>query len=358
MRSEYFSSQPSRIRGHKEKEISDPINWDRIVYLTMVAIAALVLLYFIFDYFMVIEGNGQVMADRYDVRFPVDVRITGMYVQEGDSVQTGDRLFSFVRTYQTQSPQQRRDEKRRLKEKIVDIEGDIAEERTALNNSEDRMGYLKEQKELLKREIRLGVSNVRDLRNIEREILNTGEDIALASSKLKKLKDQEEILQQWYNSDELVGNIAEPGVDIGTEVSSGEELNGPFQPIDFTTPSPGIIERIDKDVTELTVRSESIVTIKRETKDLFIRAIFLRDNINYITNGDTLGIKFDHGINSKGVVTGFEIPQFSNWDIIEEEKFNNINKYVVVRLEPVDSEAFEVWNKNSNVGVTIRKTVF
>lgn len=355
MKSEYFSSQPSQIRGTREKEIEETINWDRIVYLTMLGIAGILLAYFLFDYYMIVEGQGRVIANRYEVRFPVDVRVTDLYVEEGDSVQSNDRLFSFAIVHQAQSPEQTRDEKRRLQEQILNVEGDIQQRQAQLSNSRDRLKYYRQQKELVQKEIRLGVSNIRDLRAIERDIMSEKQDSALAASRLQVLRQEKSTLQEWMNAPQMFNLFAEIGMEgqMSGE-QAGEQGN---ESIEFTSPSQGVVERVSKNASELAMRSESIVTIKKKTKEIFIRAIFERDGLEYISEGDTLNVDFDNGSESGGVVIGFDTPQISNWDVVGIGEYGNINKYAVVRLKPVDEKAFDTWQKNSNVGLTIRKVI-
>jgi multidrug resistance efflux pump len=355
MKSEYFRSKPSKIRGTREKAVEESINWDRVVYLSIIGFVLIALSYFLFDYYMIIEGQGRVVANRVEVRFPVDVRVTEMFVEEGDSARANEPLFSFAVIHQSQSPEKSRDERRRLEEKIMDVQGDIDQGKISYENAVEQLEYYKNQKELVQKEIRLGVSTLNDLRRIENKIMGLKQDTSLASSKLKHLRQQKARLANWRKAPEIYNTFT--GLEMEGEVNI-EQTAGNTPPIrKFTTSSGGVIETIDKNVSELAMRSESILTIKRKSKDIFIRAIFQQSSRQYLQNGDTLKVNFDGDIDSRGIVTGFDTPQLSNWQSLAIGELGNINKYVVVKLKPVDEEAFSVWEENSNVGVTIRKVI-
>lgn len=355
MKSEYFRSKPSKIRGTREKEMEKSINWDRVVYLSIIGIVMIVLAYFLFDYYMIIEGQGRVVANRVEVRFPVDVRVTEMFVEEGDSVRSNEPLFSFAIIHQSQSPEQSRDERRRLEEKIMDVQGDIDQEEISYQNSVEQLEYYKNQKELVQKEIRLGVSSLNDLRRIENKIMSLKQDTSLASSKLKHLRQQKATLANWRKAPEIYNSFA--GLEMEGEANIDQTAGGTQILRKFTTPQEGVVERINKNVSELAMRSESIVTLRRKSEEVFIRAIFQRSSRQYLQNGDTLKVNFDGDIDSYGVITGFDTPQLSNWQSLAIGELGNINKYVVVKLKPVDKKAFSIWEENSNLGVTIRKVI-
>lgn len=355
MKSEYFRSKPSKIRGTREKEMKESINWDRVVYLSIIGFVLIVLSYFLFDYYMIIEGQGRVVANRVEVRFPVDVRVTEMFVEEGDSVRSNEPLFSFAVVHQSQSPEQSRDERRRLEEKIMDVQGDIEQEEISYQNSVEQLEYFKNQKELVQKEIRLGVSSLNDLRSIENKIMGLKQDTSLASSQLRHLRQQKATLANWRKAPEIYNSFA--GLEMEGEADIKQTAGNAQILRKFTTSQGGIVETIDKNVSELAMRSESILTLKRKSKEIFIRAIFQRSSRQYLQNGDTLKVNFDGDIDSHGVITGFDTPQLSNWQSLAIGELGNINKYVVVKLKPVDEEAFSVWEENSNLGVTIRKII-
>lgn len=335
--------------------MEESINWDRIVYLSIIGFVLIVLVYFLFDYYMIIEGQGRVVANRMEVRFPVDVRVTEMFVEEGDSVYSNESLFSFAVVHQSQSPEQSRDERRRLEEKIMDVQGDIDQERITYQNSTEQLEYYKKQKELVQKEIRLGVSSLNDLRRIENKIMELKQDTSLASSKLKNLRQQKATLANWRKAPEIYNTFA--GLEKEAEANIEQAVGSNLTIRKFTTPLGGVVERIDKNVSELAMRSESILTLKRKSKEIFIRAIFQQYSRKYLQNGDTLKVNFDGDIDSQGVITGFDTPQLSNWQSLAIGELGNINKYVVVKLKPVDEKAFSVWEENSNLGVTIRKVI-
>ncbi len=84
----YFEEQSAR----KTKR---PFNWDRFVYLVLLAIFLFFTGRFIINSYFYIEGNGQVLFESVDIRHTDDIRILQFNVEEGDDVKIGDTLFTY-----------------------------------------------------------------------------------------------------------------------------------------------------------------------------------------------------------------------------------------------------------------------
>ncbi|HKK47267.1 MAG TPA: hypothetical protein VJ964_17195 [Balneolaceae bacterium] len=354
MRSEYFKSRPSQIRGTKENDFGQSINWDRVVYLSLLAILGLVFAYYLFDYYMIIEGDGRVMANRFSVRLPEDVRIMDMYVEKGDSIQENDPLFRFATIHQNQSPKQGRKEKRQLQEKLMSVNGDIKEQQTKLDNHKVELQHYRKQQEMVKKEVKLGVSDIGDLRNIDNKIVALQNDIKLSSQRLETLREKESILNQWKKAPELLGTFVR--LQGKGDLSLDGNLDQQFQTIKYSSPTDGVVERISKNIAELAYRSEPILIIKRKTSKILIQALFQQNSLEYVSRGDTMDVKFDNGLESKGVITDFKTPNLADWGQAKTKDIN-MNKYIVITLKPIDKKAFGIWEKHSDIGVTVKKVV-
>jgi len=356
MKSEYFKSQSSQFTGIREKEPPESMNWDRIVYLSLLFIAVVSLLYFLFNYTMVLKGQGRVYANRHTVRLPVDVRILDMYVDEGDAVTENDSLFTFIESVQPESPIKSREDQRRMEEKMVELNNDIYAKQAEIRRANEELDYYRDQKELIKREIKLDLSSVRDLRNIEQKILAIESDKTVDAERLNAFYRQKSMVKKWQEEDQVPISVA--GYNRGTEGIGGQgEMSRDLRPQTYMSPVPGVIERIEKSTSELAMRSESVLTIRRKVPDIFIQVIFPRKSLKEIEEGDTMDVKFDNGVSSEGRITGFYTPQISNWDVVGISEYE-LNDYVVLRLKPLDAEGSATWEENSNLGVTVSKIVF
>ena len=84
----YFEEQSTR--GNKR-----PFNWDRFVYLILLAIFLFFTGRFVINSYFYIEGNGQVLFESVDIRHTDDIRILEFGVEEGQDVEIGDTLFTY-----------------------------------------------------------------------------------------------------------------------------------------------------------------------------------------------------------------------------------------------------------------------
>ena len=84
----YFEEQSSK-KGKR------PFNWDRFVYLLLLAIFLFFTGRFIINSYFYIEGNGQVLFESVDIRHTDDIRILEFHVVEGQDVHIGDTLFYY-----------------------------------------------------------------------------------------------------------------------------------------------------------------------------------------------------------------------------------------------------------------------
>lgn len=356
MKSEYFKSQQSQIRGSREKEPPKTVNWDRIVYLTLLTAVVLTLLYYLFDYSMVLKGEGRVYANHHAVRLPVDARVVEMFVEEGDSVTVKDSLFTFLELVQPESPQKQWEEQRRLDEKLVQLESMISSKRKQIEQQNSQLEYYQSQKGLVEKEIKLDLSSPRDLRDIEQKIVSLKAQNAIDTEELNSYYQQRAFIEDWKSDPRINPDLANFGSMIEFPGST-TAFSTVGSPTIFAAPATGVVERIEKTASELAIRSESILTIRKKAEDIFIQVIFPRSSLEELEKGDTMQVDFDNGVASTGIISSFYTPQITNWDAVGIAEYK-LNDYVVCRLEPVDEAESKRWEKNNNIGVTVSKIIF
>ncbi|MDX1637673.1 MAG: hypothetical protein R3281_06875 [Balneolaceae bacterium] len=353
MKSEYFSNQPAQIRGMREKQQESSVNWDRVVYLGLLAVVLGGLLFMILSYNFVLKGEGRVFVNHHLVKLPVDARIGDIFVREGEELAVGDSLFSYLETYQPESPGQLRDELRRLTEKILELDTDIKNKRAEIAYAENQLAYYESQKQLVSREIKMNLSTIRDYRDVERKIMELTAERDIDRGQLTELYRQRAQLQAWKDEAEQAKNGS---AGLGSEVAEAGSEYGNTHTI-FRSPVPGTVDRIDKTASELAIRSETILSIRKEMPEIIIQIIFPRSSLEKLREGDTMDIEFDNGVQSSGVISGFFTPQISNWDVVGIAEYD-LNDYVVLRLKPVDKAEEQRWKKHSHLGVTVSRVVF
>ena len=99
MRNISFKRKESVIRGleiQQEARAHRPRNWDRIIYFSILGILLFFLARYLVNTYLYIEADGQVLFDSVDIRNTDDCRVVEFFKIEGDSVEIGDSLFSFI----------------------------------------------------------------------------------------------------------------------------------------------------------------------------------------------------------------------------------------------------------------------
>ncbi|WP_226390485.1 HlyD family secretion protein [Penaeicola halotolerans] len=90
-----------KLTSHVASNIktSRKINWDRLIYLMiLLAIGITFSSYYLGEVFFS-QTQGRVVSKTHQVRLPFDLWIETYYVAEGDQVQVGDTLFSYMDSY-------------------------------------------------------------------------------------------------------------------------------------------------------------------------------------------------------------------------------------------------------------------
>ena len=75
-----------RYFDEKNKKARRPFNWDRLIYLMLLALVLFFLSRFLIKTYFYIEGNGQVLFESVDIRHTDDIRVLEFYKEEGDNI--------------------------------------------------------------------------------------------------------------------------------------------------------------------------------------------------------------------------------------------------------------------------------
>lgn len=161
MRSQGFKQGNAQIRGMREKETKKKINWDRIIYLAIVNLVLGALAFAFLRNYLFVSGEGQVIADRFFVRFPSDVRIQEMKTQKGDSVVQYQELFVYTPSFQTKSPVELETIRSEFQDRIFENELKIDEKLSQLKAVKMQLKHFRERISLIEQEIKLNLSTPR-----------------------------------------------------------------------------------------------------------------------------------------------------------------------------------------------------
>ena len=96
MRKFSYKTNTAKIRTLKEPKIKKrKFNIDRMIFLILIACVIGWLLSFVYNKTAWIEGNGQMLMEKVDVNFTNDIRVKKIFINEGDTVKLGDKLFNY-----------------------------------------------------------------------------------------------------------------------------------------------------------------------------------------------------------------------------------------------------------------------
>lgn len=323
------------------------INWDRIVYLSILGL----ILFFVLRYFYLhnfyITADGQVIFDSMEISETEDIRIEKFYFEEGENIKAGDTLFSYL----IENPLDPSTEA-----SLLDSPGDKStwaeremyslQKSIELNNSQIRgdkelLVSYKEQLKRIENDVILGAASDRDMNNLEYQISKLETSIGLVKSENSVLARQLANLQS------------------GQTDSSEAALNPAlaFSPHRvYVSPIDGYISRIYKEPFEVALKSEYIMNI-HQADSVHVKGYFEQEDLKYVKEGDLVQVSFPDGKESEGVIERF----YSSTVIIPEEfqkKFEPAKRTIAVDIKPAAGSDLDVWKRYYKLSVKLTKRTF
>jgi multidrug resistance efflux pump len=346
MQSGQFNSNKSTIRGTREKDTTQKTNWDRVIYLTLLSVALIFISYYLINRNFFVVGDGRVVTNELQVVSPSDIRFQEFYVEPGDTVQKSDTLFRFTFIEWQQSMDSLETLKKRLNDasnELDDVQNELRIKNREAQRAQQQMEYFEERLSQVKREVRLGVSTVSEMKSVEDKIMNERGILSLINEEIELLENQRNKLQSL---------IADP---YGRDGSNLEPAS--MQHI-YKAPVPGIITTVHKSESEIGLKSERVLSILSEQSQLRIKAIFQQNSGKYLSIGDEMSVTFDNGDKSKGVVTDIYAAEALIDRPTGSQSELEFSVQIVAELKPEDPLDMDRWKSYNKMGVTVKKTIF
>jgi multidrug resistance efflux pump len=346
MKSEYFKkgSQPSNIRGTREKKQPESKNWDKIIYLSFVAIILFAILYVVFFNTFFVTGEGVVVSENVDIKAPNDINVENYFKNYGEEVQRGDSLFSYV----SMDWAKRIEEVNKLREKVgeleneqSDIEDEIYLKNRVIELTKNRIDFYEEKQAEIRQKVELDLVSSTELSAIERDLFEE-------RTRLEEIETEQQVLNN--QKDRLDRRIIELQNDLRDGV--GDQLVQVFN-----SPVSGRVTEVYESNSKQIFRSERVLRIKPEESEPYIMSFFPRDDVEHLEIGMVFSIDFDNGEKSEGAVRDI---YDAREDIIEhfEQTGNLVLENVIVELTPIDSSASQQWSKYNRMGLQASRTKY
>ncbi|GAA5520278.1 HlyD family secretion protein [Aliifodinibius salicampi] len=346
MKSEYFKkgSQPSNIRGTREKKQPQSKNWDKIIYLSFVAVILLAILYVVFFNTFFVMGQGVVVSENVDIKAPSDISIENYFKKHGEEVQRGDSLFSYTTmdwTKRVEKGVELREKISELESERSDIEDEIYLKNRVIQLSESRVDFYEENQAEIRQKVELDLVPSTELSAVERDLFEERTRLEEMETELTVLYNQKNRLNRRISElqDDLRKGVADQLVQV------------------FNSPVKGTVTEIYESNSKQIFRSDRVMRIKPEESEAYIMSFFPRDDVKHLETGMVLSIEFDNGVESEGAIRDI---YDARENIVEhfEQTGNLILENVIVELVPIDSGAAQQWSEFNRMGLEASRTKY
>lgn len=344
MRSEQFKNRPSQIRGTKEKATPKDRSWDRVIYMVLIGILIIVVLYYLLSAYFFVSGEGRIIGTHLQVRFPSDVKITEIFVEQGERVSENDSLFTYSLIEKSRSLSELQEMRKELREEIFELRSDIDLKATERGELRDKISFYEEQKDLIEKEVKLDIEPANKLYSLNSKLVDLNSDLNILQKELSLMNMKVNRLQQ---SNEEISEAVVSERLLYTEYPGSDNL--------FRSPIGGQISNLHKEQSEFAFRSEPVLSIKIQKPKVRIKAVFSAQSVKYLAIGDEVKVTFDDGQTSRGRIVDLEA---ANGQSLEQLDITEVSDQYIVELMPVDEEARKMWESLSNLGVTVTKSIY
>lgn len=354
MKSSQFKRNNSNIRVLKEGTKKKKVNWDKVIYLTILFVSLFLLTSYFFKKIYYIKAEGQVLFETLDVQLTNDVELKKIYIEEGDTIQVGDTLFSYV------------------DEKSLESLGAANNVRNTINQHDWKA------KELMRIEEEIGLKKIERIRNInllkelEKEQRRIENEVYLdvyTADKLdpyiKQINDLRIRLQALNTEIKFLNNSAERINEFTDEktifsqnlllgkMASNNGNNAKLEDY-YISPQKGFVTHLFKKENEAVLESEHILAIHIPNDKVFVKAFFEQEDMKYLHVNDRVKVKFTNGFESNGIIKCF---YFDTYDLPihfkkAEEDFHRDIEADVIPENPAD---MQLWKNNMKLGVEVIK---
>jgi hypothetical protein len=363
MKSISFQRNKSLIRVVNEEKIKKSRNWDRLIYLILLALFLFFMAYYIVHRSLYVRANGQVLLESLNIRLTEDARILAFNVSEGDSVRVNDTLFAYATG-------EKKDgnggtgisigsgggegdswwwkEAYNLKKKISLNTIEIG------RNSELLQSYRSEVRRITN-EVILDVlpkSRLDQLKGEVTKLVSENEKLQKENAQLSQMISElgPASVKSASSSVRVEGGGSNSGNRNARYNFSGEYLS---EPRFFLSPIEGIITRLYLHQYETALKSEPVVSMHKNY-NLTIKAFFDQENLQEIREGDIFKIEFPDGTISMGVLKRF---YFATYAMPEEfqKKYEPTTRAISADIFPLNDEEAKKWKAFYKMSVEISK---
>ena len=354
MKSNQFKRNSPELRFEKElKPKKNKWNWDKVIYLSILMLSVLGISYYAFNKIYYVTADGRVLFQTLDIQLVNDIQIHTLSCSEGDSVKSGDLLFTYINEKGIQENgsdayiRSTTDHNDWKSKEAFKIEEEISLKEIERNNCKLLLADLEKDKQRIKKEVYLDVYTVDKLNPYLKQIA----DLKLRISMLEK--EQKLLLEMKVKLGEIFDTADSTLIVSTSNDGDHQELNNPLIQ-GFYSPVAGFISHIFKKDYETVLESEHILSLHMPKAKVYVKVFFEQSDMRHLHIGDIVNVDFANGYHSKGKVERF---YFDTYDLPVHLKnemvdYNNNIEADIVPLEPSEEV---LWRKSQKLDVQITK---
>ncbi len=365
MKSINFKRSETTLRSieSSNRKVKRKINWDRIVYFLILFIFLFFLARYLINNYLYVEGNGQVLFDSVDIRNTDDCRVIHFFRDEGEEVEVGDSLFSYIPADENgnfSSPNTLDFSLNQTKVTQGDVswaEREIYAVQEELKMTQIRIDNDMQQREILQQEldrIKNGVAldALPRFRLEDQYAKIHALDLSISSNQ-NKLAVLKKSLGTLYSMKRNLGSTA--NTKINKKGGNGGGGNGEEDDHDniFYSPLAGTVTNLMKKEFEVALKSENILSIHKP-ENVYIKAFFNQEDLKSLKEGEIVTLTFPDGTQSEGIIKRF---YFATYQLPEEfqKKYEPTTRSLSVDIYPVHPSDLLMWKTYWKMGVKITK---
>lgn len=322
------------IRTLKEPKVKKKkLNLDRVLFILIILGLCFWLLSFVYKKTVWIEGNGQMLMEKVDVNFTNDIRVKEIFINEGDTVCVGSRLFNYYQDdFDSDASIVLKNVDRQEKQysNLQDLIKEIYLKRLQLKSLRERLAFLeKEEKKAIKL-ILLDVYTKVKLDGIIQQKMLLENQINLLENELYFLKLQKRNL----------------GPDASISIGGGNFGNS------YTSPIEGVVGQILKNSEESCYKTENVMTI-HDVEKVFIKAYFNLKDLAHIKKGTLVLVEFPDKTISQGIINKLYISTYKAPTEFQK-KYEPTERNILTEIVPLDKEQIPEWGKFYKLNLKVK----
>lgn len=337
MKSTYFSRSTGEIRIIKSPDRKKRVNLDKIIYLTIFIGIISYVMYYLASRALVITESGQVQFEALEIQYFKDIQLQKLFVNEGDSIDQGDTLFTYhiERGDQANLSDSRLERQQKTDEILARHQSNIKIKEAELASVQSLLTFTRQEKDRIEKEVYLSI---------------------YTTSRLDPyLKKEEELKSSIYFLEKEI-EILRSMVPL-LRATSTTDFSSESATQYFTSPIRGTVAHIYMTEHETVLESEHIMSIFLPHKNVHIKTFFSSDDMKYLKTGDKVDVIFPDGRKSEAVIRQFF---YDSYELpVQFDKYSeDVYKRIEADLEPLNPADQELWNSSIKLTVEVRKNKF